>query len=123
MGGNGLWVMGAARRRAVGQTNDGGVNTEMQRGQPPGAASRRHTGQQVSSEGQAAIGVPVMGTWLRAGIATPALRRAATRFGRSGWEDISSTRLVQKFSQVSAPEVRQLVTHDEANRCLALIER
>ncbi len=75
------------------------------------------------SERQAAIEVPVRGTWLRAGMAMPALRRAATRFGRSGWEDISSTRLVQKFSQVSAPEVRQLVTHDEANRCLALIER
>lgn len=75
----------------------------MQRG--PAAGYRlhgRHTGQQVTCGGQAAMEVPAMGIWLRAGIATPALSRAATRFGSSGWDDIISARLVQKFLSFSA---------------------
>ena len=68
----------------------------------PGAVARWHPGQQVTCGGQAAIGFPAIGNWLRAGIATPALTSAATRFVSSGWDDISSARLIQKLWSFSA---------------------
>jgi hypothetical protein len=90
-------VMRAARGRAVSQTNDEGEGTEMQPGRAAGC--RRRTAHRTARylQGQAAIGVAVVGNWLRAGIAIPALSNAATRLVSSGWDDISSARLIQKL--------------------------